>query len=107
MSALPPKADIDQDGCNVRFVPKADIDISITSSVIRRETSMLGMPQLGEPLRFVLRLRHDCAGFHCVACWVVLNADEQFVIFEPGSPHVSSPTIPSAIARLPLVIVQP
>ena len=26
---------------------------------------MLGMPQLGEPLRFVLRLRHDCAGFHC------------------------------------------
>ena len=25
MSALPPKADIDQDGCNVRFVPKADI----------------------------------------------------------------------------------
>ena len=25
MSALPPKADIDQDGCNVRFVPEADI----------------------------------------------------------------------------------
>jgi hypothetical protein len=25
MSALPPKADIDRDGGNVRFVPKADI----------------------------------------------------------------------------------
>jgi hypothetical protein len=25
MSALPPKADIDQHGCDVRFVPKADI----------------------------------------------------------------------------------
>jgi hypothetical protein len=25
MSALPPKADIDHDGGNVRFVPKADI----------------------------------------------------------------------------------
>ena len=25
MSALPPKADMDQYGCNVRFVPKADI----------------------------------------------------------------------------------
>ena len=25
MSALPPKADIDQSGCDVRFVPKADI----------------------------------------------------------------------------------
>src|SRR5262249_44481583 len=26
MSALPPKADMDQSGCDVRFVPKADID---------------------------------------------------------------------------------
>ena len=25
MSALPPKADMDQHGCDVRFVPKADI----------------------------------------------------------------------------------
>ena len=25
MSALPPKADMDHDGCDVRFVPKADI----------------------------------------------------------------------------------
>jgi len=25
MSALPPKADMDQSGCDVRFVPKADI----------------------------------------------------------------------------------
>jgi hypothetical protein len=34
--ALPPKADIDQDSSNVRFVPKADIrptHYSITSSV--------------------------------------------------------------------------
>jgi len=40
-SALPPKADIDQCGCNVRFVPKADIlrcskepPYSITSSAV-------------------------------------------------------------------------
>jgi hypothetical protein len=26
MSALPPKADMDQHGCDVRFVPKADVD---------------------------------------------------------------------------------
>lgn len=39
MSALPPKADIDHDGGNVRFVPKADVSnrskkclYSITSS---------------------------------------------------------------------------
>ena len=25
MSALPPKADMDQSGCDVRFVPEADI----------------------------------------------------------------------------------
>jgi hypothetical protein len=25
MSAIPPKADIDERGCHVRFVPKADI----------------------------------------------------------------------------------
>src|SRR6516225_3199858 len=28
MSALPPKADMDQSGCDVRFVPKADIRLS-------------------------------------------------------------------------------
>ena len=28
MSALPPKADMDQSGCDVRFVPKADILLS-------------------------------------------------------------------------------
>ena len=40
MSALPPKADMDQQGCDIRFVPKADIlrcsderRYSITSSV--------------------------------------------------------------------------
>jgi len=31
MSALPPKADIGQDGCNVCFVPKADIHGPIRS----------------------------------------------------------------------------
>ena len=37
MAALPPKADIDPQPANVRFVPKADIAIySITSSVIAR-----------------------------------------------------------------------
>jgi len=28
MSALPPKADMDQPGCDVRFVPKADIGVA-------------------------------------------------------------------------------
>ena len=33
MSALPPKADMDQQGCDVRFVPKADIsDIRLCHS---------------------------------------------------------------------------
>jgi|SRR5262245_59535921 len=32
MSALPPKADMDQNGRDVRFVPKADIGSSIDSS---------------------------------------------------------------------------
>jgi hypothetical protein len=37
MSALPPKADIDHHGGNVRFVPKADIrPYSITSSTLPR-----------------------------------------------------------------------
>ena len=27
MSALPPKADMDRQGCDVRFVPKADIRV--------------------------------------------------------------------------------
>src|SRR6516165_12253230 len=42
MSALPPKADMDQSGCDVRFVPKADIlrcekcRYSITSSARAR-----------------------------------------------------------------------
>jgi len=30
MSALPPKADMDQCGCDVRFVPKADISAKRT-----------------------------------------------------------------------------
>jgi len=36
MSALPPKADIDQHGRDVRFVPKADIDRLIRSPGLRR-----------------------------------------------------------------------
>jgi len=35
MSALPPKADIEQCGCDVCFVPKADMEVhSSTSSAI-------------------------------------------------------------------------
>ena len=30
MSALPPKADMDQHDCNVRFVPKADIEYTLS-----------------------------------------------------------------------------
>ena len=41
MSALPPKADIVQDGRDVRFVPLADIAISsvvpVNSSILRRQ----------------------------------------------------------------------
>ena len=33
MSALPPKADIDSCECHVRFVPKADIQLTVTSKI--------------------------------------------------------------------------
>ena len=37
MSALPPKADIDQHGRDVRFVPKADIHALLNNFVCARE----------------------------------------------------------------------
>jgi hypothetical protein len=42
MSALPPKADMDQSGCDVRFVPKADMGLSaqprsVELKVLRRD----------------------------------------------------------------------
>jgi hypothetical protein len=33
MSALPPKADIDERECNVRFVPKADIELVVKRAI--------------------------------------------------------------------------
>jgi hypothetical protein len=36
MSALPPKADMDQSGCDVRFVPKADVASLNRSPRLRR-----------------------------------------------------------------------
>jgi hypothetical protein len=61
MSALPPKADMEQHGRNVRFVPKADIlhcgierRYSITSSA--RTRSVGGTPrERNYPRKFVLR----------------------------------------------------
>jgi hypothetical protein len=41
MSALPPKADIDHDGGNVRFVPLADI---AASGSLRRKKECLAPP---------------------------------------------------------------
>jgi hypothetical protein len=36
MSALPPIADMDQSGFDVRFVPKADIETSLTVTLFAR-----------------------------------------------------------------------
>ena len=50
MSALPPKADMDQDGCNVRFVPKADIRPPAHpwgSSGIRGQIVKVGFEEFG------------------------------------------------------------
>jgi hypothetical protein len=51
MSALPPKADIDPQSANVRFVPKADIPrcsedlrYSITSSAVASSDGGMVMP---------------------------------------------------------------
>ena len=42
MSALPPKADMDQHGRDVRFVPTADISSSIRSPCQRRSIGQVG-----------------------------------------------------------------
>jgi hypothetical protein len=52
MSALPPKADIDEHDCHVRFVPKADIEYTVTggnyvvaiAGIITRSGPRLGPP---------------------------------------------------------------
>ncbi len=44
MSALPPKADMAQSGCDVRFVPKADIGRHVASTFL---TSEQGRPSVG------------------------------------------------------------
>src|SRR6516225_8059860 len=66
MSALPPKADMDQSGCNVRFVPKADIvrcgeihRYSITSSA--RPSSVIGLRRR-MPRDELPALRRFCPG---------------------------------------------
>jgi hypothetical protein len=41
MSALPPKADIDQDGRDVRFVLKADISLDVHVSASASFSTML------------------------------------------------------------------
>ena len=54
MSALPPKADMDQSGCDVRFVPIADIGgYSIISSA--SDGASLGVASIG-PSKSDLRL---------------------------------------------------
>ena len=56
MSALPPKADMIQQGRDVRFVPKADIGaLRFTLSLEGKEPSLAGVP--GRRLRPVM----DCA----------------------------------------------
>jgi hypothetical protein len=44
MSALPPKADIADRGCHVRFVPKADITLSRVVVLLRGVTSVSVAP---------------------------------------------------------------
>jgi hypothetical protein len=45
MSALPPKADIDQPGRDVRFVPKADIVAAFIQSPRRRGNACQTLPR--------------------------------------------------------------
>src|SRR6516225_2826481 len=59
-SALPPKADMDQHGCDVRFVPKADIPrcgrdrrYSITSSAATRKLCGTVMPSAFAVFKFI------------------------------------------------------
>ena len=63
MSALPPKADIDRHGCDVRFVPKADIlrcgkkrRYSITSSARARNGEGMPRPSAFPFSRFVFKV---------------------------------------------------
>jgi hypothetical protein len=54
MSALPPKADIAERDCDVRFVPKADIGThSITSSAICWRCTGTSMPNAFAVLRLM------------------------------------------------------
>jgi hypothetical protein len=48
MSAIPPKADIPNDDCHVRFVPKADIysPYSITSAALARRLGGMVSPSV-------------------------------------------------------------
>jgi hypothetical protein len=52
MSALPPKADIDQDGCNFRFVPKVDIttDETIDKSLMFLPNALPNGIQSADPM---------------------------------------------------------
>src|SRR5262249_8740202 len=59
MSALPPKADMDQSGCDVRFVPKADIHDLVGHLVGAFKNIMwdaqangFGGPQIDDQLKF-------------------------------------------------------
>jgi len=57
MSDLPPKADIVQQSCNVRFVPKAD-------SCTAQKQMRLGCRAVGDELEFgCLRHRQVCSQF--------------------------------------------
>src|SRR6516165_75650 len=51
MSALPPKADMDHQGCDVRFVPKADINRSFNHLVCKSMRHNLCQPGRGCPRR--------------------------------------------------------
>jgi hypothetical protein len=62
MSALPPKADMDQQGYDVRFVPKADIlrcgkkrRYSITSSAVKMNDGAIVNPSALAVLRLITR----------------------------------------------------
>src|SRR6516164_8636018 len=51
MSALPPKADIDRHGCDVRFVPKADMH-ALRANSARRSNVSYGTRELCDlPIR--------------------------------------------------------
>ena len=58
MSALPPKADLRQRNCDVRFVPKADIRIAAKNLAIRsprRRGGGMVIPSVLTVLRFMIR----------------------------------------------------